>query len=40
MAAVPEDVYQQSAGIVSMIVDTEEVGQKFKAIRERIGTAS
>jgi betaine reductase len=39
-AAVPEDVYQQSAGIVSMIVDTEEVGQKFKAIRERIGTAS
>ena len=36
-AAVPEDVYEQSAGIVCMIVDTEEVGQKFRAIRERIG---
>src|SRR5690349_1310634 len=36
-AAVPEDVYEQSAGIVSMIVDTDEVGQKFKAIRGRIG---
>jgi betaine reductase len=35
-AAVPEDVYEQSAGIVSMIVDTEEVGKKFKAIRDRI----
>jgi glycine reductase len=37
-AAVPEDVYEQSAGIVSMIVDTEEVGRKFRAIREGIRT--
>jgi betaine reductase len=37
-AAVPEDVYEQSAGIVSMIVDTDEVGKKFKEIRERIGS--
>ncbi len=35
-AAVPEDVYEESAGIVAMIVDTEEVSQKFKAIRESV----
>ena len=39
-AAVPEDVYEQSAGIVSMIVDTEEVGKKFQAIRERLGSSN
>ena len=33
-AAVPEDVYEESAGIVAMIVDTEEVAKKFRAIRE------
>jgi betaine reductase len=33
-AEIPEDVYEKEAGIVSMIVDTEEVAQKFKAIRE------
>jgi betaine reductase len=33
-AAVPEDVYEQSAGIVSMIVDTQEVAKRFKAVRE------
>ena len=38
-AAVPEDVYDQAAGIVSMIVDTEEVSRKFKAIRENAQTA-
>jgi betaine reductase len=36
-AAVPEDVYERSAGIFSMIVDTDEVGKKFQAIRERMG---
>ena len=36
-AVVPEDVYEESAGIVSMIVDTEEVGRKFKAIRKNTG---
>jgi betaine reductase len=39
-AAVPAEVYEQAAGIVSMIVDTEEVGRKFKAIRQRIGIGS
>jgi len=33
-AAIPEEVYEREVGIVSMIVDTEEVGRKFKAIRE------
>ncbi len=35
-AEIPEDVYEESAGIVSMIVDTEEVARKFKAIRENL----
>ena len=33
-AAVPEDIYEASAGIIAMIVDTEEVARKFAAIRE------
>jgi glycine/sarcosine/betaine reductase complex component A len=36
-AEIPEDVYEREAGIVSMIVDTDEVAQKFKAIRENAG---
>jgi glycine/sarcosine/betaine reductase complex component A len=35
-ADIPEDVYEKNAGIVSMITDTEEVGKKFKAIRETV----
>jgi len=35
-ADIPEDVYEKNAGIVSMIMDTEEVGKKFKAIREAV----
>lgn len=34
-ASIPEEVYDREVGIVSMIVDTEEVGRKFKAIREK-----
>jgi betaine reductase len=33
-AAIPEDVYEEQVGLVSMIVDVEEVGRKFKAARE------
>lgn len=33
-AAIPEDVYEESAGIVSMIMDVEEVAAKFQALRE------
>jgi glycine reductase len=32
-AEIPENIYEQEVGIVSMIVDTEEVAKKFKAIR-------
>jgi len=32
---IPEDIYEQQVGIVSMIVDTGEVEKKFKAIREQ-----
>jgi glycine reductase len=35
-AAVPEDVYEASAGIVAMVVDTDEVAEKFRAIRANI----
>lgn len=38
--AVPEAVYEESAGIVAMIVDTEEVARKFKAIRESVAQGS
>lgn len=33
-AAIPEEIYEQEVGIVSMIVDTEKVGKKFTAIRD------
>jgi len=32
-AAIPEEIYEQEVGIVSIVVDTKEVGKKFKAIR-------
>ena len=32
--AVPADVYEQQAGFMEMVVDTEEIGRKFKEIRE------
>ena len=35
-AEVPEQVYDESAGIVAMIMDTEEIGKKFRAIREAV----
>jgi glycine/sarcosine/betaine reductase complex component A len=37
-AVVPADVYEKEAGLVSMIVDTEDVARRFKAIREKTGT--
>ncbi|KKL27378.1 hypothetical protein LCGC14_2385730 [marine sediment metagenome] len=32
---IPKDVYDENAGIMAMVVDTEELGKQFKAIRER-----
>jgi len=31
--AIPKEIYDQEVGLVSMIVDTEEVARKFKTIR-------
>jgi betaine reductase len=38
-AAVPAEVYEKEAGLVSMIVDTEDVARRFRTIREKTGTA-
>ena len=38
-AVVPAEVYEKEAGLVSMIVDTEDVARRFKTIREKTGTA-
>jgi glycine reductase len=32
--AIPTDVYEEQAGFMEMVVDTEQIGQKFKEIRE------
>lgn len=34
--AVPEDVYEENAGIWALTVDTEKIGKDFEAIRQRI----
>ena len=31
---IPKDVYEENVGIMVMTVDTEEIGKRFKAIRE------
>ena len=33
--AIPEDVYQDNAGIWELTVDTEKIGQEFRSIREK-----
>ena len=33
--AIPADVYEQQAGFMEMVVDTEAIGKKFKEIREK-----
>ena len=33
--AIPEDVYEKNAGIWMMTVDTDDLGKRFKAIREK-----
>ena len=34
---VPKDIYEKNAGIWELTVDTEKIGQEFKAIREKNG---
>jgi len=33
---IPEDLYEEHVGIWTMTVDTEEIGRRFKAIREKV----
>lgn len=37
--AIPPDVYEEQAGFMEMVVDTEQIGQKFKEIRESSAAA-
>jgi len=37
---IPEEVYQECVGIMAMVINPEEVGERFKAIRERAGKTS
>jgi len=34
-AMIPADIYQENVGIWELTVDTEKIGQEFKAIREK-----
>ena len=36
---IPSDVYEEQAGFMEMVVDTEQIGQKFKEIRESSAAA-
>jgi betaine reductase len=38
--AIPEEVYEENVGIWTMTVDTEEIGKRFKAIRENSAEGS
>ena len=33
---IPEAVYEENVGIWTMAADTEEIGKRFKAIREKV----
>jgi betaine reductase len=33
---IPEDVYNESVGIMAMVISSEEVGERFKNIRQRV----
>ncbi len=32
---IPEDVYNEQVGVMAMVINPEEVGDRFKAIREK-----
>jgi betaine reductase len=34
---IPADVYEQQAGFMEMVVDTEEIGKKLQEIRKDLG---
>ena len=35
---IPESVYEEHIGIWTTAADTEEIGKRFKAIREKVGS--
>ena len=37
---VPEGVYEENVGIWTMAADTEEIGKRFRAIRDKVKTQS
>jgi betaine reductase len=37
---IPEDVYNESVGIMTMVVDPQEVGERFKTIREKVAKSN
>lgn len=34
--AIPEDVYEEHAGIWALTIDQDEIGREFKAVREKV----
>jgi len=34
--AIPEAIYEENVGILAMTVDTEEIGKRFRAIRDKV----
>jgi betaine reductase len=36
---VPEDVYNENVGVMAMVIDPNEVGERFKKIREKANQA-
>jgi len=39
-AAIPDDVYEENVAIWAMVADTEEIGKRFRAIREKAAQGS
>lgn len=37
---IPEDVYNESIGIMAMVINPQEVGERFKIIREKVAKGS
>jgi len=35
--AIPHDIYDEQAGFLELVADTEEIGKRFKEIRGKIG---
>jgi len=38
-AFIPDQIYEENLGIWTMAADTEEIGKRFKALREKVAKA-